>query len=567
MRYPARPRRSLTLVALSSVGAVALLAGACSRSAAPGDASGGDNSLGTVANRPADQNPLEPNDPPKDGGKVVMAVTAETNGFNPALNQWADAGNFVGSAVLEPLLTFDPQGSIQPFLADSVTPKTAGDFSTWMVKVKPNIRLHNGEILDAALVKKNIDQTRAEGSLSAIALKGMFNDVKVIDSSTVEVDLAQQWAEYPSNLAGPSGYIMAAAQIDSPNGGPDHPIGTGPFAFDSWQRDSSFRAKKFSGYWQKGQPHLDEVEFKPITDAKSRVQALRAGNVDMILTTHAEDVDSLKDSFSVVRDYNGEKTFVMLNTAGDSSKGTNPFKSVHARRALAYATDRSAVVSAIGGNQQLKSSTTPFLAGTQWEIDDSQTGYYPFDLQKAKDEVDAYKKETGESEINFHFAGLANLEDTQIQQILQEQWKKVGISSTIDTREQTSYVTQAVIGAYQAAYFRNYGYIDPDSDWVFFHSSQAKGLGVLSINFQQLKDAQLDAAMDDARSTTDVARRKADYVKATQRINDNAVNIWLFNTPYAVISDPHIRGLNDLRTHGFGNFLPHPWLWNQIWKQ
>src|SRR5690349_9975349 len=116
----------------SLVVTLAVLGAACSRTSSSdgGDAGG----PGTLANRPQDQNVLEPNDPPKDGGKVVMAVTGETNGWNPALNQWADAGGFVGSSVLEPLMVFDAQGVVQPWLAQSIEPKTPGQFDTWIIK-------------------------------------------------------------------------------------------------------------------------------------------------------------------------------------------------------------------------------------------------------------------------------------------------------------------------------------------------------------------------------------------------------------------------------------------------
>jgi ABC-type transport system substrate-binding protein len=557
-------RRLATVVA--AVAAVSsLLAASCSRQGT--EPTGGGDSAATVANRPQDENPLEQNDPPQDGGKLVMAVTAETNGWNPALDQWADAGNFVGGSVLEPLLTFDGDGNVQPWLADSVEPKTPGDFTTWIIKIHPGITMHNGEVLDGSLVKKNLDQARGDAALGSIALKGLYTDVKAIDASTVEVDLSRPWAEYRSSLAGSTGYMMAAAMIDAPSGGADHPIGTGPFVFDSWTRDESFVAKKNPHYWRQGEPHLDEVEFRPIPDAQQRTRALEAGNVDMILTTRAADIDETKDDFNVIKDYNSEKTFVILNEAGDDSKGVNPFKNVHARKALQYATDRQAVAAAISGNQTLNSSTSPFLAGTKWEIPEDQTGYPAYDLQKAKDEVAAYEKDTNGQPFSFKFTGLANLDDQQLQQILVEQWKKAGIDASIDTREQTSFITQLVLGGYQAAYFRNYSYIEPDADYVFWDSTQAKGLGVLSINFQQMKNDKIDAALDDSRSTDDVAKRRADYLTVTQQLNDEAVNLWLFNTPYAIIADKHVRGLNDLRQRGFGNISPHPWLWGNIWKQ
>ena len=138
---------------------------------------------------------------------------------------------------------------------------------------------------------------------------------------------------------------------------------------------------------------------------------------------------------------------------------------------------------------------------------------------------------------------------------------------SIDTHAQSDIIQQLVFGSYQAVVTRNYGYIDPDFDFVFWHSSQAAGIGQLSINFQQLKDDQLNKAMEGARQVNDDAKRKAFYLAAAQRINDQAVNIWLYNTPFAIIANKDIKGLNPLRTHRWGNYLPHPWMFGSVWRQ
>ena len=42
--------------------------------------------------------------------------------------------------------------------------------------------------------------------------------------------------------------------------------------------------------------------------------------------------------------------------------------------------------------------------------------------------------------------------------------------------------------------------------------------------------------------------------------NEQAIELWLFNTPYAIIAEPEVHGLNWFRIMGFGNFLPKPWI-------
>src|SRR4029079_18239914 len=114
-----------------------------------------------------------------------------------------------------------------------------------------------------------------------------------------------------------------------PDQGKSHPIGTGPYVFDSWVPDSSFKAKKNPNYWHKGpngeqEPHVDELEFRVATDSHARVQALRSGDIDMLLTTRAQDAADLQNDYTVVTDLNSEKTFVMLNVLEDPSKTINP---------------------------------------------------------------------------------------------------------------------------------------------------------------------------------------------------------------------------------------------------
>src|SRR6476660_8203439 len=93
---PNRSRRSVHLVLLGMVAAFALIAGACGSSGGK-EAEGGGQTDGTTAA-----------ETPVDGGSLVIGIGAETDGWNPSVNQWADAGNLVGSSVLEPLAEIGP---------------------------------------------------------------------------------------------------------------------------------------------------------------------------------------------------------------------------------------------------------------------------------------------------------------------------------------------------------------------------------------------------------------------------------------------------------------------------
>lgn len=493
---------------------------------------------------------------------MVIGLTAETNGWNPALSQWADAGTLVGSSIMEPLMYIDKDGGFVPYLAESVTPNDKAD--VWTIKIKPNIAFHDGTTLSAEVVKQNLDFYRqGEGALSALAQKGLFKDIIVKDPLTVEVQLTQPWGAYPTAISAGSGWMMAESMIRDPQGSKSNPVGTGPFKFEKWIQDSKFTAKRFDRYWQKDPegrqlPYLDSIEFRVITDGGQRAGSLRTGDLDMMETTRPEDIDSLASEFTVVKDYTSEQTFVQLNT------GDKPFDNVNARRAVAYATDRSAVANQQGNN--LGMSNSPFPANTRWGRETASAPVIGFDLAKAKEALDSYKRETGASELRFKLTTLPELSYQTMAQQLQSQWQAAGITAELDTVEQTSFITRLVTGDTSATLMRNYGYSDPDSDYYFFHKKMAVGKGQLNINFTQIKDDQLSQAFDDGRQATDPSTRQAAYAKAVELLNAQAINLWLFNTPYALVAQPSVRGLNPARETGFGSFMPKPWIAG-LWKR
>ncbi len=100
--------------------------------------------------------------------------------------------------------------------------------------------------------------------------------------------------------------------------------------------------KKNPHYWRAGEPHLDEIEFRPITDSSTRVAALRNGDIDMLQTKQPGDIDELKADFTVTTDFDSEKNYVQVNMvdpgpqpAADQPVGDLPAPPVVVGRGLA----------------------------------------------------------------------------------------------------------------------------------------------------------------------------------------------------------------------------------------
>lgn len=502
---------------------------------------------------------------PQDGGTLVMAVDQETDGWSPTVSQWTNAGYWVGSTVIEPLATYDEHGETVMWLADSIVPTVPGQLDSWTIRVKPGITFHNGEKLDAAAVKANLDPLADGRSLAAVALGDKFKAITIVDDLSVRVDVNGPWADFPAMMTGPPGMMVAQEMINEPLGGLARPIGTGPFVFESWTPHVSFKATRNANYWRPGEPHLDSIEFRPMVDNKEAVAALRRGDVDMILTTKAGDVALAGDDMVARTDFKSEKTVMITNTAQSPTMQNNPLRNEHARRAVAYATDRAALRALVGGGD-IETSTQVMVADTPWEIPESETGYVEFDQDRARAEIDAYRRETGEQTIVFEMQTIEAPDDIAIAQTIADQLAEVGITMRVSPRKTQELVLNTVMGNFHAVIQRNYGYPNPDTMLPLLASDNANGPGQLSVNFAQHRDPEIDAAIAGIASTTDRSAQRDHYRTLTRRLNQAAVNQWLYDTPYAVIHSTDINGTETLTTHKFGNMLPKPWFWVSVWR-
>jgi peptide/nickel transport system substrate-binding protein len=507
---------------------------------------------------------LEPDDRPTVGGKLVVAVPAETNGWNPAANQWADAGSLEGPSMIEPLVLKDANGEPEPYLATKWAPNA--DYTQWDITVRDDVEFHNGDKLTAEVVKANIEFSYTMG-LAAVSMKNWFEHVEVTGTHSVRVFLKKAWAQYPSAMN--TLYMMAPAMVTAEDKGTMSPVGTGPFAFSEWKQGTSLKVKRFERYWRHDKagrqlPYLDEIEFRPIPDHGSMEKAMQAKDVDFALTTSAKVAANLKDDHTVLKDYTSERTLIMLQTDEAPANAPNPFTNQHARKALAYATDRDYIADLIG--EEVQVTTQGYRPDSKWGLPAGEDGYVDFDPDKARAEIEAYKKDTGRDDLTFTVIGLPDLQDQTMLQALQAQWKEVGMNMSIETIDQVKYISHLILGQWDAAYMRWYGNPNPDGNFGYHSSGSVAPIGQLSVNFTHYDSPGMDQNLVESRQSVDFETRKAANDRVIREANEQAINIWLFDTPYAIVTSTTVRGLNSFRTHPFGNFTPKPW-WGEVWVQ
>jgi ABC-type transport system substrate-binding protein len=157
-------------------------------------------------------------------------------------------------------------------------------------------------------------------------------------------------------------------------------IGTGPFKFVEWVPVDHVSFEKFADYWQEGQPYLDELTLKPYNDQAAMQIALQSGNIQAAIGIPYADAERLSSDVQIIPGQTGATWYTLY-----ASSKKPPFDNQQLRKALQYAINRPLVVESIlfGYGEPI---WTPWPT-TSLAWDDRWKDFYPYDLEKAKQQI------------------------------------------------------------------------------------------------------------------------------------------------------------------------------------
>jgi peptide/nickel transport system substrate-binding protein len=470
---------------------------------------------------------------PVSGGTLVVGVEGETDGFDPTSNNWAVSGHLAGNLVYDSLAMFDENGDAQPYLAEELTPND--DATEWNVKLREGVTFHDGTPLTAAAVKANLDAYKASGLVGPVY--SAVDSFEVVDDLNLTITTNIPWATLPVAFTSQAGYIVEPVTLADGSAN-QAPVGTGPFVFESRVPDSAFKATRNADYWQTGKPYLDAVEVKPLPDPNTRESSLRTEDVNMMHTSDAGSIDTLRGladagDIELVEDGAlGEESFIMLNLEAP------PLDDIRVRQALAHSVDLQAYTDIVNEGV-LSPARSPFIEGSRWHSDEAVAAYPEYDPAAATALIDEYEAENGPVQITLQ--DTPGTEDATA--FMQQAWSAVGVDVETVITEQGIHIVDALGGDYQAVGWRLFGNPDPDGEYVWWDINNANPIGEIALNFARLKNEDLQAAMDAGRSTTDLDERKASYDEAQTIINEELPYIWRNHTLWVFAGVQSIRNM------------------------
>jgi peptide/nickel transport system substrate-binding protein len=220
---------------------------------------------------------------PKKGGSVRMA--SNIHGPNDNLDPVVFTSSIDycrGRACYNGLVQHGDDLSPQPELAESFEPNS--DATEWTFKIRKGVEFHNGGELTADDVVYSLKRHQGEDSISVIkAVLDPVQEWKKTGTHEVKAILKSPNADLPTLLGlfqtkivknGTTGYVLKADGTLEQNG-------TGPFVMDSFQPGVKSVHSRNKGYWREG-ANFDNIEITAITDPVARVNALIAGDMQLI---------------------------------------------------------------------------------------------------------------------------------------------------------------------------------------------------------------------------------------------------------------------------------------------
>ncbi len=422
--------------------------------------------------------------------------------------------------VYEGLVKPDTQGNLIPAVAESYTVNDAADQYTFTLR--KGVRFHNGQEVTVGDVVYSL--TRAAGLETGeplmAALAGI-SSVEAVDDSSVAVTLSAPDAEFIA--------YMTAAIIPRDSDPADGIVGTGPFRFVSRSVQENIILERFDDYWGE-KAKSARVTFKVIEDGQTMVMSLRSGAIDMAAHLEASQVAELSD-LTVLEGNMNLVQALYLNNARP------PFDDVRVRQALCYAIDKQMVIDLAGDGHGTALGSSMYPAFGRY-FDDSLTGYYTCDLEKAQDLL-AQAGYSSSHPLKFTIAVVsAYTPHVNTAQAVVELLRQTGmVDAGIEQMENSAWYSDVYQG-------RNFE--------ATVHGMDASTLTASALlqrftsdspkNFIGFENGDYDAAYAAAAAATDEEEQTAQFKKCEAILTENAANVYIQDLADFVVTQPDVQG-------------------------
>lgn len=303
------------------------------------------------------------------GSDVTIVLDVQPDQVDACQASKSQVGKVIKQNVTETLTEIDPaSGKVLPRLA---TEWSQADPQTWRLKLRENVKFHDGTPFNAEALKVALARLLNEKLDCEIRVKyfgGLTVDVGVLGEHEVEIKTNRPVPILPTLLS----TVTVAAPSTPHDEYSRRPIGTGPYIFADWKAGKNIVLKRFDEYWGE-KPEVTSATYVWRQESTVRAAMVASGEADIAFNIAVQDATDPKSDFSYL---NAETTRLRIDVP------IAPLDDVRVRQALNYAIDREALKGTIFSDDVVP-ATQLIVPGTNGYNPDLKP--YPYDPDKAKE--------------------------------------------------------------------------------------------------------------------------------------------------------------------------------------
>lgn len=431
-------------------------------------------------------------------------------------------------AVYDALMRYEGDPiELHPSLAREVT--GSDDAMSWTITLDERAAFQDGSKVNADAVQWNFNRmlTKNKGNAWMFAAVMTEESVTVVDEQTVQVDLTAPFA--PFDLILPYMLIANPAVVEEHAGDDqgeswllENAAGSGPYTIARFEPGNIYQFDRFADYWNTDitDGMVDTFVWRIIRESSTKRIALESGEIQYGDTFSTEDILALEadDRFIV----NQKGSFGPFQLKLNNQVG--PTADINVRKALTALFDYEAAIESLSGRGERMNGPLP-MGFEPWV--NEELPLLEHDMDAAREHLAASEYPDGFDIEYVYVTGLAFEETFGL--ILLEKAAELNINVTLTPLVWPDMVARAATPETMPGIMcvlASSNYLDPDNYlWAQYHSSQAGSWSAAS----WFQNEELDALLEEGRSTVDQDERKRIYDEAQKLLVDNAVEVWMYS--------------------------------------
>jgi len=490
---------------------------------------------------------------PAKGGVLTEGVIGNPRYINPILAQTNEADLDLVKLVFSSLFAFNSAGELVSDAAESYT--LSDDKKTYTIKIKNNIRWHDGKPLTAEDVLFTVKAIQNPAYKSPLRANLSGIEVEKTGDYELRFSLKSPYEPFLQNLTFgilPAHIWQAISAENTPLAQYNtKPVGSGPYEFDSIEKDKSgkiisLRLTANNKYYNRP-PFIEKIVFKFFNNEESLADALEKNQVDSTSYLSTKGASQLKRADLRSYAFKTPRYFAVFLNPEESKILADK----NIRIALNYLTDKNKLVDEFlkGNGQKVETPIPPalkessfqtkiynfdqpyantILANSGWKAD-SDSWLIKEIKEKIRDRKTGKTSEVVKEKIPLEFTLTTgdSPEFKKLAEVLQNQWQKGGIKVNLNFLNPAEIQSAIKERDYEALLFGEIINLNPDP-YIFWHSSSIKDPG---LNLAVYSNKNVDKELEDLRQTFDQDKKNALLAKFQADVVDDAPAIFLFS-PY-----------------------------------